>query len=550
MSDACEQFDRTPIGAARQLVNELLAHDVRDAVLAPGSRSGPLALALHAADQQGLLRLHVRVDEREAAFLALGLAKRAHRAVPVVTTSGTAVANLHPALLEAHHASVPLMAVTADRPERLRGTGANQTTEQRQIFGPIPFVAGIDALCSRWPRHAPVHLNLEFDEPLLTPTSWDFEPAHEPAHEPITTSRGAEGATAEDGREAVRLAQGPPTVVVAGDDAGPNARILARDSGWPLLAEPSSGARNGDALVSYRLLLEHASLAGQIQRVVSFGHATLSRPVTALLGRTDIDLVHIGTQANLAVPAGPRVRFASAVSAEPADSGAREWLAAWQSADRVATEAVDELRSRDDASPWGLAATVAAALPPGGLLVAGSSNPIRDLDLVARPYPPGQQRYVMANRGLSGIDGTVSTAIGAALSRTHSRVLAFIGDLTFLHGSNGLLMGPGEPRPDLTIVVAADDGGAIFAGLEQGAPEYADAFERVFATPTGADIGALCHAFNISHRRVRPPELERALATPAGGIEVIEVPIDRFERRTYARRVSEATRAALAQTGM
>src|SRR5699024_97804 len=140
---------------------------------------------------------------------------------------------------------------------------------------------------------------------------------------------------------------------------------------------------------------------------------------------------------------------------------APEGRKAWQRADRAVTEVVDDLRSRDDANPWDIAATISAAVPPAGLLVVGSSNPIRDLDLVARPYSSGQRRYVMANRGLSGIDGTVSTASGAALSRTHPRALAFLGDLTFLHGSNGLLIGPGEPRPDLTIVVATDDGGSI-----------------------------------------------------------------------------------------
>src|SRR5699024_235899 len=152
------------------------------------------------------------------------------------------------------------------------------------------------------------------------------------------------------------------TVVVAGAAAAPDARLLARDSGWPLLAEPSSGARNDDALISYRLVLEHASLAHQIQRVVSFGHATLSRPVTSLLGRADIDIIHVGTQMNLAVPAASNIRFASAVSAEPADPDALEWLDTWQRADRAVTEAVDDLRSRDDANPWDVAATISAAM--------------------------------------------------------------------------------------------------------------------------------------------------------------------------------------------
>src|SRR5699024_4876350 len=150
------------------------------------------------------------------------------------------------------------------------------------------------------------------------------------------------------------------------------------------------------------------------QRVVSFGHATLSRPVTSLLGRADIEIIHVGTQTNLAAPAASNIRFASAVSAEPADPDALEWLDTWQRADRAVTEAVDDLRCLDVSNPWAAAAPISAPVPPAGLLVVGSSNPIRDLDLVARPYSSGQRRYVMANRGLSGIDGTVSTAIGSA----------------------------------------------------------------------------------------------------------------------------------------
>ena len=171
------------------------------------------------------------------------------------------------------------------------------------------------------------------------------------------------------------------------------------------------------------------------------------------------------------------------------------WLDAWRTADAMASAAIDVAAARDPAgAALEVARAVNAAVPAQGLLVVGSSNPIRDLDLVARPYTVGERRLVIANRGLSGIDGTLSTAIGAALARASSRALAYVGDLTFLHDANALLIGPGEPRPDLTIVVASDDGGSIFATLEQGGPEFADVFERVYATPTGADIGRLCAA--------------------------------------------------------
>ncbi|KRC64923.1 hypothetical protein ASE12_09205 [Aeromicrobium sp. Root236] len=512
---------------ARDLIGVLLAHRVTDAVLAPGSRSGPLALALAAADEQGLIRLHVRVDEREAGFLALGLAKASRRLVPVVTTSGTAVANLHPAMLEAKHANVPVLAVTADRPSRLRGTGANQTTDQREIFPGIPFVDRVNAIAG-----GPAHLNLELDEPLVEPTDWDFEseaPFDKLKERSSSPSKGHD------------VPAGPRTVVVAGDDAKQPARVLARDAGWPLLAEPSSGSRNGEALVAYRMLLAHSPLAERIERVVSFGHATLSRPVTQLLSRTDIEIVHVGTQETFPVPAGDNVRFVEAVEHEEASDAA--WLAAWHDADAAATRAIDALL--DGTTPYDVARTINAAVPPEGLLFVGSSNPIRDLDLVARPYTVGERRLIIANRGLAGIDGVLSSAIGAALARTSSRSIAYVGDLTFLHGSNGLLIGPGEPRPDLTIVVASDDGGSIFSTLEQGAPEYAATFERVYATPTGVDIAALCTAYGVEHRRVEPADLASALDEEVTGIRVLEVPVDRAGRRDLTARIGAAVRAAL-----
>jgi 2-succinyl-5-enolpyruvyl-6-hydroxy-3-cyclohexene-1-carboxylate synthase len=508
------------------VVSELLAGDVREAVLAPGSRSGPLALALAAADERGLIRLHVRVDEREAAFLALGMAKASRTPVPVVTTSGTAVANLHPAMLEALHAGIPLIAITADRPGRLRGTGANQTTEQRGVFPGIDVATGPEDVSAFM---GPAHLNLELDEPLLEPMAWDFSGRPSAEHH---------GFVRNPPTEHVEL--GPRTVVVAGDDARQPARIVARDAGWPLLAEPSSGSRNGEALVSYRLLLAHSPLAERIERVVSFGHATLTRPVTRLLSRTDIPIVHVGTQATFPVSAGPNVTFTDEVAVDGTDDSA--WLDAWKAVDAAATAAVD---AHVPGTPYEVALAVNQAVPPEGLLFVGSSSPIRDLDLVARPYVVGERRLVIANRGLAGIDGVLSSAIGAALARPSSRAIAYVGDLTFLHGSNGLLIGPGEPRPDLTIVVASDDGGSIFSTLEQGAPAYAASFERVFATPTGADLGALCAGYGVPHRLVASAELATVLAEDVTGIRVVEVPVDRAGRRELDARIAADVRAEL-----
>jgi 2-succinyl-5-enolpyruvyl-6-hydroxy-3-cyclohexene-1-carboxylate synthase len=498
---------------ARAVVTALVSDGVREVVLAPGSRNAPLSFAAYDAAEAGLLRLHTRIDERTAGFLALGLGKGGSPAA-VMCTSGTAVANLHPAVLEAHHASVPLVVVTADRPARLRSTDANQTTDQVGIFGPQVVTLDVDAP-GPWPLTGVVHLNVQLDDPLVPADRWVVSPVVEevaprPSRNPDTDP----------------VALGPRTVVVAGDDAGPRARALAAEAGWPLLAEPSSGARTGPALRTYRLLLS-TSLADQVERVIVFGHPTLSRPVQRLLARADVEVLDADatwTRPYAVTPLAPPV-------VDGPDDPA--WLAAWQEADASVSRQLDRLVDEAGFTAYHVAAAVSRALPPGGHLVVGASNPIRDLDLMATAYDVGSRRKVIANRGLSGIDGTVSTAIGASLARkAESRNLALMGDVTFLHDSNGLVIGPDEPRPDLTIVVANDDGGSIFATLEQGAQEFAHAYERLFGTPHHVDLAALCQATGTPHWRVgSAAELDHALASPNGGIEVVEAVVDRSRRR-------------------
>ncbi|MCK5892062.1 MAG: thiamine pyrophosphate-binding protein [Aeromicrobium sp.] len=505
------------VETARLLVERLLGLGATEAVLAPGSRSGPLALALHAADAQGLMRLHVRVDEREAGFLALGMSKVTGLPVPVVTTSGTAVANLHPAMLEAWHTGARVVAVTADRPARMRGTGASQTTDQREIFPRVRFVDTVEGLR---PSAGPVHLNLELDEPLIENRSWYFEV--ERCVPPVPMPMPGE-----------QLAPGPRTVVVAGDGAGPEARRIADSGGWPLLAEPSSGARDEHAIGAYRLILAGHPVADRIERVVCLGHPTLSRPVTSLLLRDDIEVVHVGGRHTFPGPAGPNVRFVDRVDVDEADD--TDWFPAWVEADRVAGAAIEDLAP----AAHRLAGAVWRA-SAGGVLVVGSSSVVRDLDLL----PPGPAPdLVVANRGLAGIDGMLSTAAGVALAAGRPAT-AFVGDLTFLHGANGLLIGPAEPRPDLRVVVASDDGGAIFSLLEQGAPPFADAFERIYGTPTGADLAALCRAHGVAHEIVAVDDLARALTVAPRGLSVVEVPLDRSTRRADAAALSAAAVAA------
>jgi 2-succinyl-5-enolpyruvyl-6-hydroxy-3-cyclohexene-1-carboxylate synthase len=349
----------------------------------------------------------------------------------------------------------------------------------------------------------------------------------------------AERSTASTSAPATTIPAGPRTVVVAGDDAGPPARVLAQRAGWPLLAEPTSGSRTGEnALRCYRLLLA-TELGERIERVVVFGHPTLSRPVTRLLARDDVEV--------LAVPAAGvwnngahRVDAVldGAVDPERVDDPA--WLDSWRDADRAVARRLDALLAAEEGTtPHEVAGAVSRGVPPGGLLVVGASSPIRDLDLMVAKYAVGDRRKVIANRGLSGIDGVVSTAIGAALGRAHgSRNLALMGDVTFLHDASGLVLGPHEPRPDLTIVVVNDDGGSIFAMLEQGDAAYADRFDTLFGTPHGVDLASLCAATRTPHWKVQSlAELEHALANPNGGIEVVEVAVRRDNRRDLDARI-------------
>ena len=508
---------------AHWLLDQLAARGVSRIVAAPGSRNAPLSMALADGD----FEVHVRLDERTAAFLALGMAKASRHPVAVITTSGTAAANLHPAVLEAAHSGVPLIAITADRPASLRGTGANQTTDQIRLFGTAASFADLrepdpDALDAAWLDDGPVHLNVQFSEPLVP----DSDPPHRDS--PRRTSRISAPNTT---RSSWTIPRGPRTVVVAGDDSGREARQLAEAAGWPLLAEPTSGSRTGSALRSYRLLLERP-LAEEIERAVVFGHPTLSRPVSRLLARDDVEVISVRARGRWPDRPSPVAAEYDAVGVDGVEDGS--WLARWQEADRAESARLDGLIAETgEFTAYDVAAEVSAALPPGGLLFVGASNPIRDLDLMAKPYPVGQRRFVMANRGLAGIDGTLSSAIGAVLARPHTtRAILYVGDVTFLHDLTGLVTGQLEERPDLTIVVANDNGGSIFATLEQGAPAYADSFERVFATPHGVDLGSICTGLRIPHWRVESrAELAHALASPNGGIEVVEAVVRRDNRR-------------------
>ena len=346
--------------------------------------------------------------------------------------------------------------------------------------------------------------------------------------------RALDGGGGDPAYDAVDLTDARRTVVVAGDDAGPPARVLAEAGGLAAARRAVSGSRTGaNAIRTYRLLLGDDDLAGRVERVVVGGHPTLSRPVTRLLGRTDVEVVALRSPGSSpwTDPGHTVSRVVAAATTSPGDGA---WLHEWLDRDVAVAAALDAfLEARPGLTPHEVAGEVAAALPDGGLLHVGASNPVRDLDLMVPRYRVGGRRMVVANRGLAGIDGTVSSAVGAALGRPRStRSLVLMGDVTFLHDLTGLVLGPDEPRPDLTVVVVNDDGGSIFASLEQGSRAHAAAYDRLFGTPHGTDLAAVCAATGTPHTQVGSrDDLRAALARAPHGIEVVEAGVRRDDRR-------------------
>jgi 2-succinyl-5-enolpyruvyl-6-hydroxy-3-cyclohexene-1-carboxylate synthase len=577
---------------AEVLVDELIRGGVTDAVLCPGSRNAPLSFALHRADVAGRIRLHVRIDERGAAFLALGLALRSGRAVPVVCTSGTAAANLHPAVLEASYAGVPLLALTADRPPELIGTGANQTIVQTGLFGTAPRLELTLGLARRaggqqatW-RSAvaravgvalgrtgglpgPVHLNLPFAEPLVPDgpavgalSATGPAGAGGLADWPEPLDGRADGGpwtglprSPTDSTEAMPLPLDPelPTLVVAG--AVPTGPVPGAPAGRaPVIAEPGSPLWPGALRTGAWLLGAPAESAGSSlsavpprpAQVVLHGRPTLHRSVAQLIADDRVKVYAVAGTVGAELP--PSVR---AVGSVPELNPPPDWCARWVEADQLAGDALDKALTEPTA-PVGLklAAALVTALPAGAVLTLGSSNPVRDVSLAARPRAGLR---VLANRGVAGIDGTVSTATGASLAHGASLIdggggpgYALLGDLTVLHDLSGLVLGPDEPRPDLTLVVLNDSGGGIFSLLEQGTPEHSASFERVFGTPHRVRLDAVCAGLGVGYRRVDElGALPGALGGPGDGVRVVEVPASRDGLRDAHAALTAAVNAAL-----
>jgi 2-succinyl-5-enolpyruvyl-6-hydroxy-3-cyclohexene-1-carboxylate synthase len=532
---------------ARVVVDELIRGGVRDVVLCPGSRNAPLAFALHDADRAGRIRLHVRIDERTAGYLAIGLAVTERAPVCVAMTSGTAVANLGPAVVEANYARVPLVVLSANRPYELLGTGANQTFEQMGYFGTqvrANISLGlaedaperIDSLNAQW-RSATCRVLVAATGSRTAnagPVQFDI-----PLREPLVPDADATGPYAPDGRpdgrpwtytppvtfdQPLDIDLTPDTVVIAGHGAGVHPNL----ANLPTVAEPTAPPAE-NPLHPFALRLIHP------KQVIMLGRPTLHRPVSALLADPSVPVYALTTG-----PRWPDVSGNSqATGTRAVTTGEPDpaWLTRCAEVNRHAIDAVRaQLKAHPLKTGLHVAAAVADAVRPGDQLVLGASNPVRDAALVGLNT---KGIKVRSNRGVAGIDGTVSTAIGAALAHeaeaaggASGRTIALIGDLTFVHDSSGLLIGPTEPTPrNLTIVVSNDNGGGIFELLEQGDPRFSDVSSRIFGTPHDVDVGALCRAYHVENRQIEADDLAGALAEPFDGMRVLEVKADRSSLR-------------------
>ena len=683
--------------AAHLLVKQLVARGVKRFVLSPGSRSAPLAYALADGEQAGHLELYVRLDERGAAFFALGLATASGEPVAVVCTSGTAVANFHPAVLEADLARVPLIILTADRPVELRGVLASQTIDQVGVFSsavrgcldlPPPdstpggqlahddaaaafalagVVADVNAdggsgrdfvgsaaasnivKAANWavnlataPNYpGPVHLNLQYREPLypvLQPTPLPLDKDLTEGIPPVSGPAGLRDSASashallaphaiepsatdvyiqlprrlsmslNDVRQRSALSgldwelylpgSRAKTVVIAGDGAGPLAREVAENNGWPLLAEPTSGALGSpNNIAGYRNLLPflpggfHEPVLDDVNELskgtnqsksqpslfdrmmpkyaVVFGRPTLNRAVNKFLSRPDVEVLVVATGEppwpdawlnTAAYVNGDELAKSEALTNGQARPKTTEFLRLWQGAGQKAARVIEgelERQSESGVNPLALAQAVWGA---PGQLVVGASNPIRDLDLVASGSGPTR---VFSNRGVAGIDGTIATALGIAAARTERQREAkpaqgvaapsgteitrlYLGDLTFLHDVAALLQTAGETRPQLQIIIANDNGGTIFSSLEHGEwtagdPNRQHILSRVFTTPQVANIEQLCAGYGVNYRKASTMnEVKAALAHPSPQIEVIEVVVNGQNRQTELKSLQQS----------
>ena len=495
---------------ARVIVRQILEAGITDAVISPGSRNAPLTLALFAASEKGLIKLHVRIDERTAAFFALGVAKASKRPVPIVCTSGTAVANYHPAVLEASHSNTPLFVITADRPAELRKTGANQTTEQARIFGKsVRYFADVSGAVYplEMPLNAlqtgPVHINVQFDEPLIgdEDSSWLDGIVVTP---PRIFDRKKAGVFNSKSTRGV--------LIIGQDRAGFDAADVekfSKDLGWPVIAEDPLTFASAQSHAS--IFLTSTTIAKDLtpDTVVVIGRTTLSRSINSLISSARKKIVIDPRMATVDSDRSADQRFLELPKVEVAAADP-EWVAKWSKYSQRTAKVVSEL------SVWSepvIAREIGARVPSSTSLFISSSRPIRDIEGFAAARS-GVETF--ANRGLAGIDGNISTALGIASVR--KECVAVIGDLGFLHDLTGLIQ---NEEINLRIFVIDNNGGGIFSTLNA---RGSAGFETVFGTPHNLDICAITKAMGYESSKIEnTAALIAQLSKPVEGVSICVV---------------------------
>ncbi len=518
------------------LVDEWARAGVTDAVVAPGSRSTPLVLAL---DQDPRLRVHVVLDERAAGYVALGLGLGSGRPAVVATTSGTASVELHPAVVEAFHAGVPLIAATSDRPPELHQVGAPQTVQQEGLFtgtarwSVAPGVADL-ATCGTWRSLAarcvaeavagsgPVHVNLAFREPLLGDPGHVVVPEGRPGGSPwhALTPAGARE-PAPGSVERLLAHAGRRGLIVAGGGARLDADLVlgaARRLGWVVMADPRSGCRlpDGPVVAAADALLRVPEIAGWqpdvvlrlgapwASKVVNQWLAGLPASVPQVLVDPDGRWLDPDRTASEVLPADPGALMSAlaagfeertATAGPPSGPDGRPWPARWAAAEAHARAVFESELARGAAlemSEPAVARAVLSGVPTDGLLVTSSSMPVRDVEWYGAPRAGAT---VLANRGANGIDGVLATAIGTALAGRQPTV-ALLGDLALLYDAGALLWAAGRDVA-LTAVVVDNNGGGIFSFLPQAAALPGDRFERYWGTPHGIDPAQVAAGYGV-----------------------------------------------------
>jgi len=568
-----------------EIAQSLAAHEVKDVVVCPGSRSTPLALAVA---RHPALRVWMHLDERSAGFFALGIARARHRPAAVLCTSGTAVANLLPAVVEAHLARVPLLLLTADRPPELRDNGAPQTIDQIGIFGcnvrwfidlPVPQMTLLPFLRATLGRAigltqsapaGPVHLNLPFREPLVPDRSLMATLlAQTPSSVQVTPARrmlgGAELATL-----ASSLIEYRRGLIIAGPDCpadlGPLLTILAHRLRFPVLADPLSGVRYGPHTDDYILGAYDAFLRDERfvthyapEVVLRFGAMPTSKPLL-------LYLQHHPQARQLVIDGGAGWREPTSLArehlqvdehwfclalADALASSQREgptlWLRAWQTAEQTARTTIQaHLLAQETISEPGLFARLGTWLPNGTTLFVGNSMPVRDCDTFLAPR--STPLYVIGNRGANGIDGLVSTALGLAAGDATPLVMA-LGDLSLIHDTNGLIAARLH-RLNATILLINNDGGGIFSFLPQASET--DQFELLFGTPHGTDFAPLAALYGAQYTLASDwATVHTALQNSfAGGLHLIEIRTRRDQNVRDHRTIWPLVSAALERVGV